>query len=188
MADGRRALGAAGEARAAAWYEAHGYVVVARNWRCREGEIDLVVRRRRQLVFVEVKTRRTDRFGVPAEAVTPTKQRRLRALAHHYLEATGARPSGLRFDVVSILAGRLEVIEGAFLATDPAAAAAGSAQERPQDERQAGHQRGHDHEDVGGGLPVGAVRVQAHLPSIALPGAPPDISPFRLSHPGPTLR
>ena len=65
-------------------------------------------------MFVEVKTRRTDRFGVPAEAVTVAKQRRLRTLAHRYLEATGQRASSLRFDVVSILAGRLEVIQAAF--------------------------------------------------------------------------
>ena len=114
MTDARRAFGQAGEDRAAAWYRAHGYSVLARNWRCREGELDLVARRGRVLVFVEVKARRTDRFGTPAEAVTPTKQRRLRALACRYLEATELRPEGLRFDVVSILADRLEVIEAAF--------------------------------------------------------------------------
>jgi len=115
MPDPRRAFGAAGEARAAAWYEAHGYRVLARNWRCRDGELDLVVTRGRTMVVVEVKARRTDRFGAPVEAVTPAKQRRLRHLALRYLEATGARPARLRFDVVSILAGRLEVVEGAFL-------------------------------------------------------------------------
>lgn len=114
MTASRQALGAAGEAQAAAWYEAHGYVVVDRNWRCGEGELDLVVRSSRELVFVEVKTRRSDRFGVPAEAVTLAKQRRLRALAGRYLEGTGARAASLRFDVVSILAGELEVIEAAF--------------------------------------------------------------------------
>jgi len=114
MTAARRALGAAGEERAAAWYAGRGYVVLHRNWRCTEGELDLVVRRGRELVFVEVKTRRTDRFGVPAEAVTVAKQRRLRTLAHRYLEATGQRASSLRFDVVSILAGQLEVIEAAF--------------------------------------------------------------------------
>jgi putative endonuclease len=116
MADPRRALGAAGEARAAAWYEARGYEVVARNWRCREGELDLVVTRRGVLVVVEVKTRRTDRFGSPAAAVTPAKQERIRGLALRYLATTGARPRSLRFDVVGILGGELEVREGAFLA------------------------------------------------------------------------
>ena len=116
MSDGRRALGAAGEEQAARWYRAHGYEELARNWRCRDGELDLVVARGRLLVIVEVKARRTDRFGSPAEAVTRTKQLRLRRLALRYLEATGARPVSMRFDVVAILGGHLEVIEGAFLA------------------------------------------------------------------------
>ncbi|MET0902793.1 MAG: YraN family protein [Acidimicrobiales bacterium] len=114
MTDARRAFGQAGEERAAAWYRARGYEVIDRNWRCRAGELDLVARRGRILVFVEVKARRTDRFGTPAEAVTPTKQRRLRSLARHYLEATDVGRCTLRFDVVSILGGRLEVIEAAF--------------------------------------------------------------------------
>jgi putative endonuclease len=113
MTDARRAFGQAGEDRAAQWYADRGYTVLARNWRCREGELDLVVQRGRALVFVEVKARRTDRFGIPAEAVTPVKQRRLRALARRYLQATGAR-GALRFDVVSILDGRLSVLEAAF--------------------------------------------------------------------------
>lgn len=114
MVDRRRAFGADGEERAAAWYVGKGYAVVARNWRCRDGELDLVVRRGRELVFVEVKARRTDRFGIPAEAVTPTKQRRLRGLAARYLRDTGTHAGSLRFDVVTILAGELEVIEAAF--------------------------------------------------------------------------
>jgi putative endonuclease len=112
--DRRRTLGADGEARAAEWYQARGYHVVARNWRCRDGELDLVVRKGSELVFVEVKTRTTDRFGVPAEAVTPLKQRRLRGLAARFLRETGTGADTLRFDVVAILAGRLEVIEAAF--------------------------------------------------------------------------
>jgi len=110
----RRAFGQAGEDEAAAWYRARGYTVIDRNWRCREGELDLVVARGRTLVFVEVKNRRTDRFGTPAEAITPRKQERLRTLARRYLEATGARPRSLRFDVVAILGGHLEVIPAAF--------------------------------------------------------------------------
>lgn len=114
MTDRRRALGAEGEDRAAAWYEARGYTIEARNWRCRDGELDLVVRRGGDLVFVEVKARTSDRFGSPAEAVTTAKQRRLRGLAARYLRDTGTRGGNLRFDVVAILAGRVEVIEAAF--------------------------------------------------------------------------
>jgi putative endonuclease len=97
---------------------ARGYRIVARNWRCREGEIDLVVwSRRGDLVFCEVKTRSSARFGVPAEAVTPVKQRRLRVLAARFLAAHGSEVAGrrsLRFDVAAVTAGRVEVIEAAF--------------------------------------------------------------------------
>lgn len=114
MVDSRRQLGADGEAQAARWYEARGYEVLARNWRCRDGELDLVVTKGRVMVFVEVKTRRTAAFGLPAEAVTGVKQARLRRLAVRYLQETGPHRGELRFDVVSILAGRLDVIEAAF--------------------------------------------------------------------------
>jgi len=110
----RRALGSSGEDAAAAWYEANGYRILARNWRCRQGEIDLVLRRGRTIVFCEVKTRTSAAFGAPIEAVTRTKQLRLRALAARWL-AESTTPAGeIRFDVVSVLAGELEVLEGAF--------------------------------------------------------------------------
>ena len=64
----------------ARWYEARGYEVLARNWRVREGELDLVVARDGALVFCEVKSRSSDAFGLPAEAVTVSKQARLRRL------------------------------------------------------------------------------------------------------------
>lgn len=111
----RRSLGQAGEQAAAEWYQARGYEVVARNWRCRDGEIDLVVRRGRQFVFCEVKARTSDVFGAPVEAVGRTKQVRLRRLAARWIaEAAPVRPAGVRFDVVSVLAGVVEVVEGAF--------------------------------------------------------------------------
>ena len=108
-------MGRTGEAAAAAWYEAHGYEVVARNWRCRDGELDLVLRQGRTFVFCEVKTRTTDAFGVPAEAVTAQKRARIRRLAARWLEEDAPlRPREIRFDVAAILAGELEIIEGAF--------------------------------------------------------------------------
>jgi putative endonuclease len=112
----RLRLGAAGEQRAAAWYESNGYTVVARNWRCNEGEIDLVCTRRRLLVICEVKTRTSDAFGHPAEAVGARKQQKLRRLAQCWLEANEGvlRPSEIRFDVAAVLAGDLDVIEAAF--------------------------------------------------------------------------
>ncbi len=114
MTVGRQRLGARGEDLAARHYAADGYRVVARNWRCRDGELDLVLRRADTLVFAEVKTRTSDRFGHPAEAVTPAKQRRIRRLAQRYLAESGERAPVLRFDVVAVLGGRVDVIEGCF--------------------------------------------------------------------------
>jgi putative endonuclease len=103
MRDARQVLGAAGEALAARWYEAAGYAVVDRNWRCREGELDLVATASGVVAFCEVKTRRGDRFGAPFEAVTPAKQRRLRGLAARWLaEHPEARAARVRFDVASV--------------------------------------------------------------------------------------
>jgi len=98
----------------AAWYEARGYTVVAKNWRCREGELDLIVRDGRLFVFCEVKTRTSTAFGVPAEAVTREKQARIRRLAARWLEDAPMPAREIRFDVPSVLAGQIEIIEGAF--------------------------------------------------------------------------
>jgi putative endonuclease len=115
VASTNRTLGADGEATVATWYEARGYEVVARNWRCREGELDLVLQGPGRLfVFCEVKSRTTDLFGVPAEAVTRTKQARIRRLAARWLEDAPLHAREIRFDVASVLAGVVEVLEGAF--------------------------------------------------------------------------
>ena len=74
-------LGRAGEDRAARYLESRGYVVLDRNWRIREGEIDLVVARRGELVVVEVKTRRGEGYGHPFEAIDRRKQARVWRLA-----------------------------------------------------------------------------------------------------------
>ncbi|HYI62926.1 MAG TPA: YraN family protein [Acidimicrobiales bacterium] len=110
----RRALGAQGEDLAARWYEERGWTVLARNWRCgRLGELDLVAGRRGVVVVCEVKARATAAFGIPAEAVTPAKQARIRRLAAAWLAQSGARGT-VRFDVACVLAGEIEVIEAAF--------------------------------------------------------------------------
>ena len=114
IGDGRQRLGRAGEDRAAAWYVARGFVLVDRNWRCRHGEIDLVVRRGPLVVFVEVKTRTGSRFGSPFEAVTDAKQRRLRRLAAAWIAAADERPVQVRFDVAGVLPEGLSVVTGAF--------------------------------------------------------------------------
>src|SRR5919201_532452 len=88
--DDRLELGRLGEALAAARLEAAGLRIVARNWRCREGEIDLVAAGPGLLVFCEVKTRRGHGYGSPAAAVTHAKQARLRRLAAAYLATSPA--------------------------------------------------------------------------------------------------
>ncbi len=108
------ALGRAGEDRAADWYTGHGYTVLERNWRCAQGEIDLLCTRGGVLVACEVKTRRSDAHGAPFEAVTRTKQLRLRRLVVAYLRSYGGRYDEVRFDVASLLGPDLEVMEGAF--------------------------------------------------------------------------
>ncbi|MEA2703604.1 MAG: putative endonuclease [Actinomycetota bacterium] len=114
MTQARRALGTRGEDLVAAWYLANGYQVLDRNWRCRDGELDLVVRLGRTVVFCEVKTRTSDAFGVPAEAVTRRKQQRIRGLAARWLQESPSPAGEIRFDVASVLDGQLEVIPAAF--------------------------------------------------------------------------
>jgi putative endonuclease len=115
MSQANRMLGARGEDAAAAWYEARGYALLDRNWRCRDGELDLVLGRRGLVVFCEVKARTSTAFGAPVEAVTTAKQGRLRRLGAQWLrDHEGTRVGEVRFDVASVLAGEVEVVEGAF--------------------------------------------------------------------------
>ncbi|GAA5056888.1 YraN family protein [Nocardia callitridis] len=99
----KQALGARGEQLAAQFLEAAGMNVVGRNWRCRYGELDLIVQNDHVTAFVEVKTRSGLGFGTPAEAVTFTKQQRIRRLALLWLAQQEGPWRRIRFDVVSIL-------------------------------------------------------------------------------------
>lgn len=107
-------LGRRGEDLAAAWYAARGYDVVARNWRCPEGELDLVCRHGADVVFCEVKTRSSGAFGPPQSAVTPAKRRRIRRLAARWLRVTGTHCSMVRFDVAAVRGDQVEVLEDAW--------------------------------------------------------------------------
>jgi putative endonuclease len=108
-------LGQRGETLATRWYEDHGYRVVDRNWRCPRGEIDLVASGHGVVVFCEVKTRSSYRFGHPAEAVTAAKQHRIHRLGAAWIEAAGLhRPPRRRFDIAAVVQGQVSVIEGAF--------------------------------------------------------------------------
>jgi putative endonuclease len=125
MADARRtALGGRGEDAAAAWYRDASYRVVDRNWRCAEGELDVVAQSAdgAVLVFCEVKTRSTEMLGSPFEAVTRAKQRRVRRLATLWLRGAsrpGSHYERIRFDVAAVTTGpggslEVEVLEDAF--------------------------------------------------------------------------
>ena len=89
----------------AAWqaYRLRGYRLVARNWRCGLGELDLVVARGQLIAFCEVKARRSPRLGGPHESVTATKQRKIRALAEAFIGARGLPAARYRFDVASVI-------------------------------------------------------------------------------------
>ena len=93
--------GAQAETLACTHLERAGLRLLQRNYRCQPGEIDLVMQDANTLVFVEVRYRRSDRFGSAAESVTAVKRRRLEAAAAHYLAATAAR-NPCRFDVVTL--------------------------------------------------------------------------------------
>jgi len=117
--DERTTVGRRGELAAEARYVARGYRVVARNWRCRLGELDLVVSRGGSLVFCEVKTRRGARYGGGFEAVDARKRQKVRALAEVFLLQARADPRSVRFDVASVWMKRdgstsVEIFEDAF--------------------------------------------------------------------------
>jgi putative endonuclease len=122
---GHRALGAEGEQRAAEHLARQGYRIVDRNVRAGGVELDLVARRGSMLVFVEVKTRRTHRFGAPELAVDAHKRARLVRGAAAWLHEHGSRGAHIRFDVVACEVGpgspprwHIRHLEGAFDAGD----------------------------------------------------------------------
>ncbi len=104
----RAEIGALGEQLAVEHLTALGLEVLDRNWRCRYGELDVIVADRltRTAVFVEVKTRTSDRFGGVQQAVTPDKVRRIRRLAGLWLADHGARWAAVRIDVIGVRIGR----------------------------------------------------------------------------------
>lgn len=108
MADGgmpyrvARSVGDYGEQVARRHLEERGYVIVDRNWRCDQGELDIVAVDRDTLVFCEVKTRRSSRYGSPVEAVVPAKAARLRRLALRWLREHDLHRPDIRIDVLGV--------------------------------------------------------------------------------------
>jgi putative endonuclease len=116
----RKEVGALGEKMAVDFLKKHGYKIVQRNFRCREGEIDIIARQGDCLVFVEVRTRKSSGFGIPEESITPVKSKRLVDLANTYLQSCGSFPQSWRIDVIAVelkpdnKLSRLEHIENAL--------------------------------------------------------------------------
>ncbi len=108
-----KALGAWGEAQVEQWYLKRGYDILDTNWRCRDGELDLIVARGKDLVFCEVKTRSSMRFGHPAEHVDHNKQRRIRGLAVQWMHEHSTR-GHVRFDVAAVCGSEIDVCKDAF--------------------------------------------------------------------------
>jgi len=115
----RREKGAIGEKFAVDYLEKRGYWIRERNFRTREGEIDIIAEKDGTLVFVEVRTKTSRRFGTAEESITERKKKRLIALAEAYLSNCDEQPSSCRIDIVAIELGargeliRLNLIENA---------------------------------------------------------------------------
>jgi putative endonuclease len=116
----RKELGALGEKKAMEYLKKRGYHIRETNYRCRQGEIDIVAQQKDCLVFVEVRTRTGSDFGTPEESVTTAKKEKLVSLALAYLQTHRNLPSSWRFDVVAVeldqagQVSRIELIQDAI--------------------------------------------------------------------------
>jgi len=119
LSDKRSVLGKAGETLAAEYLRQSGYTVLERNYRSRSGEIDIIAKQGKTLVFAEVKTRKSASFGSPAAAVTVKKQAQISRVAQEYLARENLFDRPARFDVIAVFAPdgkkpQIEVITNAF--------------------------------------------------------------------------
>ncbi len=120
MSHSRIKVGKIGEALVIKHFKAQGYEIRAQNYRTRSGEIDLIVQRGKRIAFVEVKTRRSSKFGVPQAAVTPAKQKQISKIALNYLQTHNLLDVPCQFDVVAVVLSwkfeliKLHHIENAF--------------------------------------------------------------------------
>ena len=120
MTEERLKLGQWGEQQAADYFINNGFKVLSRNYRCRAGEIDIICRDKKYLIFAEVKTRRSTRFGLPQEAVGTRKQRQIVRAAQWYIQQHDLGKLQPRFDVLAVLwqswndTGQIDHIADAF--------------------------------------------------------------------------
>jgi len=116
MRDNRR-FGAGGEGYAAAYLQKAGYEILAENFTCVYGEIDIIARKGGVIAFIEVKARLSDKYGRPAEAVTRKKQHHISMAAASYIKANKLFVPDIRFDVIEVFVGEINHIEDAFYST-----------------------------------------------------------------------
>ena len=118
MQNKRQQFGKESESIAIRHLKKSGYKILEQNYRNKLGEIDIIAKDKKTLVFVEVKARKSDLFGSPKWAVTPKKQRKISMVALYYLKATKQSNIKARFDVVAIRSAqdkpRVEIIKNAF--------------------------------------------------------------------------
>lgn len=118
--DNRRAVGKQAEEVAVRYLQEQGYRIIAQNWYCTTGELDIIAEDLSQLVIVEVRSKREgSRYGTALEAITPSKVKQVRKTASYYLYKTGNSEATVRFDVIAITtnedgASHINHIEGAF--------------------------------------------------------------------------
>lgn len=100
--DQRKTKGMMGEQAAALFLEDLGYHIIARNWRCRSGELDLIAKQEDTFVFIEVRSRSSSKYGTPAESVTARKIIQVRQTAAVYLHINGIGDASIRFDMLAV--------------------------------------------------------------------------------------
>ena len=115
----RKVLGDKGEQLAKKTLKKQRYTIIASNYRCTGGEIDIIARHKDYLVFIEVRSKSSTQYGLPVETVDYAKQKKIKKAAQHYLTVNGLNDSLCRFDVVSIIWGNdqlpvIEVFQDAF--------------------------------------------------------------------------
>jgi putative endonuclease len=118
MPDRRQQFGSNSESLAARYLKKSGYKILEQNYRTPLGEIDIIAKEKKTIVFVEVKSRRSNRYGNPKWAVTPRKQRKISMVALQYLKSTRQMDNRARFDVVTVISNRdepqIEIVKNAF--------------------------------------------------------------------------
>lgn len=99
----KKELGNLGEQIATDYLEKNKYQIIKRNFYCKQGEIDIIAKEKKEIVFVEVKTRTNNNYGRPSEAVNARKQKHMYKVARYFLYKTNLLEENIRFDVIEIL-------------------------------------------------------------------------------------